>query len=380
MVRSVALLIFVAVFLNVGSWCQAQVKVGETNDLRDRLFSEAPGKWKEYLSIASRLQGSVRGVWDVGHSQTKLHGEWERLIRQNEHCASVLLQNVTDKEESTPPQEGSGLRGIGDQMIVVGSGYSFFLFRPEKEKPWAINGILKGNKIDVEGIPIRDDILSHVAMPLRLDDLDLPSLLNSKGFSISRVKEITRDGRKLVEAGFHYPHELDKPGKFFISVQGGTMVLDPENYWCLTEYAADCLWGNAEGKLTANFEYRRTANGIPIISRVSKVHKIQYQREGAGGGKTEVTFDLSLPTELPRDEEFLISRFGFPEPNFLTENNLTEQTRHVPLHLWFILLGTLCIVATLALCWLRAKRQRNAIEFLQRWGEGRAGSELGPPA
>ncbi len=290
------------------------------------LFSDiAPKKWTEYVLLCGHLRGVIR----VSRTHEGQKSSLEKEIRQSDGCAFVRSE-LSSKTFSA---------GVWATNLT----YSFELKkRQQQKKAWNLEGLSEGRRVAVYGIPIREEILSWCAKPLYFLDHKLPSLVTDEKFAVSQIAEVMVAGKKLLRVDFEFPHAID-PQHFTTPVQGGSMHLDPEAYWCITEYTARCQWADGKGTYRIRNNFKRLENGFPVVARVESVLNSSKSAEL----RTVTTFDLCWPTEPPAEEEFLISQFGFPEPKF--------SGRKLPLYLWLVVGGIACFVVAFVIRRVRSR-------------------------
>lgn len=176
----------------------------------------------------------------------------------------------------------------------------------------------------------------------------LVSMVQQPAFRVIRCRRVTQGGEDLVQVDFDYPNPSDKANP----VRGGTLVLDPERFWCWRSIEARAQSGQSPGTIKAKVvELRDTAGSFPVPKLI--VADIEYRtQEGIVKQAHRHEYDLDELTRLPADNEFSLTAFGLPE---LKGVRWPESS--VPLYFWVSLAAILCLALA---CGLRILRNRAA--------------------
>lgn len=337
--RGVAALVGVVVYVCVSSPTPSSAQ--DSKSWTDRFFNEAPEKWGEYRSFATRLQGSVvttSRVTDPTPDLTpgQLHRQYRHEYKQNDRCASFFR-----------PLPG---KGGGEGVSVSNPRYAFLLKRPGSGQDWLLANLdikERDGRSFGDGRSVRELVNGSIMSHFQVYGYPLPDLIREARFKVTRASRITRDGRELVRVDFDYPHPIDL--KNFTPVQGGSLLLDPDHCWCLRESEIKGKWTNGTGTARVKFEFKDGSNGFPILGRTHFVLKNDPPR--VSGMEIVSDYDLREASRLPPDEEFTLTAYGLPEPVGMQKPGGSRA------YIWFALAGF--GVLALAAAFRKAARRRR---------------------
>lgn len=289
------------------------------NDLRIRFLKEAPKKWQEYARFAARLQGSTKGVDEyIKPFRPSQKGRWE--IKQNKECALVSIEY---------PKKGQVVR----ELLAINPNYGFRLMRNDAAKDWVLTGLEKENleSIQFAGMPV-SKLVSDTAMLLfAIHGRQLQALLDHPQFNVISAEQVKRGGRDLVQVDFDFPHDSNEVP--FYPIRSGSIWLDPNEYWCATEYNVRGEWGNGNQTCHMTREFKNVS-GKPVLQSevATEIADPPYKPDGPGEFRRTIYYELNEPKNLPGDDEFTLTAFGLPEP-FLGQKPTTRW------YFWFGLAG-----------------------------------------
>jgi hypothetical protein len=297
-------------------------------DLKDRFLKEAPKKWREYRAFAARLQGSISGVHEyIGPFRPSEKGRWE--FKQNKQCALVSIEYTSSGR-------------IVREVLAFNPNYGFRLYRNEAGNDWVLTGVEKDNieSIQFAGMPVSKLVSDQAMLAFALYGRQLQSLLDHPQFKVTRAEQVNRAGQDLVQVDFDFPH--DPKEQPFNPIRSGSIWLNPNEYWCVTEYKVKGEWGNGNQTCHMTREFK-TVSGKPVLLREVEIERADppYGPAGATGIKRIGDFDLEAPKDLPADQDFTLSAFGLPEP-FLGRNTTTRW------YIWAGIAGIVCLVGGLS--------------------------------
>jgi hypothetical protein len=306
------------------------------DDLTQRFETEAPRAWARYRTFADRLQGSYTMEFS---RDGQLVNRMVTQVKQNERSRLVIYQHEVNAD--APRIAQSGIVAVHNPL------YSFSLRRSGPTSPWAIVDINDRRESELPN-PIQDAANRNImgAVLTLAHAKSLEELLAQPAFRLLGVAESVHDGTPAVSLKFANVHELnDKP---FFPVQGGTIVLDPSQSWCVRSAELDCLYANARARERVEHRYRPSAEGFPMplsktIARESVDETGQVMR-----GTLVNRFEFAVVQELPDDSEFTLSAFGFPEPDFAAKGS--------NLYLWLGAAGMVCLITAIVLRKLLRRR------------------------
>ena len=305
--------------------------------LRKRFLSEAPAAWQEYSLMAEKLHGSVEYSQK---EQGKVVDHMRFEFKDNTRCRYILSRDL--------------LKG-SERVELHNSDYHCVLTRKKTDQAWLILSQTMRKKGS-------DTKLKPWAMAQSLVGItgsDLPDLLKQENFRLVAARPVTREGSEMVEIDFTNFHPLI-PGKSSGVIQSGSIILDPNHYWCRR-------WSNiqvkyidpADGVAKDENELRDPSAKFPIPKL--SLHTIVTKH-------TDITmtrirryeYDLREPPSLPPDSEFYISAFGLPEPMGITVPGPSRW------YLWFMAIAAV----SLALGWFlwRNLQQRKLAAAKHKMG------------
>jgi hypothetical protein len=275
----------------------------EDNSLKERVFTEVPTKMKEYRSFAERLQGSIMISNESKPGGPGKPARWE--FKQNERCALVSIKDAVQN-----PRPGQPTR----EVYAVNPYYGFQLKGSEANNEWVVTAIESENKDNIQWVdmPVREMVSRSFMLPFAVYGRQLDSLLAEPDFKVSRVAWVNREGRDLVRLDFELPpHPKEKR---FYPIVSGSVFLDPGLYWCMRECQLRGRWSSWATIRTLN-DFKEI-RGYPVLTRSVQTNKPD-PNEGPNRPpevKETKECDFEEPTQLPADQEFMLSAFGLPEP------------------------------------------------------------------
>jgi hypothetical protein len=160
----------------------------------------------------------------------------------------------------------------------------------------------------------------------------LSDLIRRDTFRVLDISAVERGSAKLVRISFDNAHPIDtQPAS---KVQGGTFECDPAQHWFVVSAEVQTVVEGAKSILENDVT---TVDGsFPVPRRSVRTDK------GTRPGDTQpinnilsFDFDVRTPANLPKEVEFTLSAFGFPEPVY--------GRRLIPTYLWIALAGIVCV-------------------------------------
>ena len=227
--------------------------------------------------------------------------------------------------------------------------YAFQLWTKDPSKGWAVKEI-RLNQKDLDAFDEKNlkTLKYGVDRLLRIDGTFLPDLIGRPYFEAIRAGSVILEGREFVELEFKAVHD---PKDRDVTVQSGTLVLDPANCWCVRHANLAGLWtvpldaAKVFASTTVVENIYRSENGIPIPESVSETNswphgkvefafkgKVQSQSWEAGDYESKIDYKLSL-TSVSADD-FYLTAFGLPEPK-----GMPAREKPTPWHWWLFIAG-----------------------------------------
>lgn len=279
---------------------------GKADRLAQRFLKEAPRAWEDYRAFTDRLDGTVT------YQQTK-DGKGvaaaQLEFKHNNSCRLASAQGLPNGRD----QEGD--------LLAYNTLYAFRLSRGFPGRPWTIT--------DTE--PLSDgSVPSNVQyeMSVRLTMLQkavslwgkrLTDLLQHPSFRVLEAMPVTQDGADFVKIVFDNTHPFDVQEKPFIPIQSGSIVLDPENWWCLQSWDVHEITGHStlksvETRSLGSMEYQGSTGKYRILKHSVRTDYSLTKGIGWNVAETRTDYDLRETPQLPPDAEFTLTAFGLPEP------------------------------------------------------------------
>ncbi len=169
-------------------------------------------------------------------------------------------------------------------------------------------------------------------------------LVESGSLSIKRVNGVTSEGKDLVRVEFDCLVD-DSTGRPKYEVTEGFLVCDPAREWVLTEYGGTYyrFVNKTTSLLHAVLEYGDVIDGIPIATKTTRTMDLQDSDFRLESVLTAEIISRDVP-----EEEFYLSHYGLPEPNF--------NRPWFGAWAWYLIAGIGCLVISATIL----KRRRAA--------------------
>ena len=168
-----------------------------------------------------------------------------------------------------------------------------------------------------------------------------------------------REGSALVEIEFTSFHPLMEPNKKAFPIQSGSVILDPDRFWCLRWCDLRCKYIDGDSNVEVRTELVANAGKFPI----PKFHSFTSEISSPKEKKTRIVrteFDLREFSVSPEDGEYYQSSFGLPEPVGITRPASPRG------YIWIfvaalIMLGVAVLAVTLKRRYLQRTKLGDAI-------------------
>ncbi len=298
-------------------------------DWKQRLLSEAPTQWAALEQYYSKMEASYRKTFATP-SQGKpfplsFQGTISYDTRENDGMM-VCSDHHVGKDGQGKQRDTINVRGAN-------SRYAFTL---GKTAPDAETFVLANFQ------PVNDQARQKVrgsggseydmvfkVQAIRLIDLIKDPLVTFDAQGVQRngkERVQLKYDRKLVTRDSNDPTQT-KPAE----TEHGTVILDPEHFWCVQEYHIN----NPNWIIDGTLEYGDEVDGFPIL------HRCQHTAAHKQLGTMLITyeFDKLIHRDIP-ESEFTLSAFGLPEVQVPGEQK--------PRSLWRWLIGIGIAFAVLA--------------------------------
>ena len=206
--------------------------------------------------------------------------------------------------ENTKRREG------GDRVMAKNDAYAFAIGRSPGIASYGLEFLERlhadratDRRIEEQEEPIRGSILAawHVF------GHPLSRLVESPWFKIKKVSAVRSESQDLVRVDFD--HLVDDPDRKRDWLSDAFLVCDPATNWALKEYGATRPGG---GVHRVTIEFGELVSGFPIPSRFTFLTSSLNDPETIS--RNANTLEI-LRRGVP-EEEFYLSHYGLPEPNF----------------------------------------------------------------
>ncbi len=211
----------------------------------------------------------------------------------------------------------SRIRKSGNISFGVRNGvYAFALEQsPENERTTlqfveklGVDPAIDARVAELEGKP-RNIIMASFTIGAKL----LSQQIESDAFSIQRAYAVSAGDRELVRVEYEYHVDEPVQGRKY-RVTNSFLVCDPAQQWALIEYGGTSYNYRDESTTVHHtvLRNRELIDGIPIAMRASTT--ISPYDDPGTMIETVTTIDVT-DHDIPK-EEFYLSFYGLPEPNF----------------------------------------------------------------
>jgi hypothetical protein len=322
-------------------WAQAGA------DIRQRLFTEAPERWREVERFAPKVQGRVVVTITVKIPKRNIDDTdtISYTVLQNDRCA--MLRGSPIQSRRNDPLE---------YVFFSNSWYSAYIRRdPGKSKEFLLNTY----------DPNPDALLVPAPSPIRkwafvtlfphfsFQGQRLSEIIISDGF---RVEKVTMDDQGLVVATIRY--DLSKTSSRRQLMEEATLTFDPQRWWCIRTCKEKVIIPGREGStnhITVEFMLDDHPSGFPLVRRQMSMNMATSAESGSSHNQRVVEYELRVD-ESVSDSEFTLSAFGLPEPVGVVWEKKT------PVYVWLLVAAAVLGMLALFFRWLAQRRQRRNLE------------------
>lgn len=202
--------------------------------------------------------------------------------------------------------KATGNTGSTEYIMAKNSGYAFRITSKPGMKKYAITWL---EQCGVD--PVTDERVANESVQVRVLPLaaglpfgmTLAELIESPNFKLKEVSAgLGRD--ELVRVTFEYLPENERK-----RLTDAVLICDPTRNWAVKEYQATI---RGKSTLRSVIEFGETIGGFPIAKTVTSV-STSASKDVEAHTTTEVEVSTSRDVS---EEEFYLSYYGLPEPNF----------------------------------------------------------------
>jgi hypothetical protein len=315
---------------------QGQEKENENDEaLKQRFLQEAPVKWREYSEKMNKVEGKLSYALTQTLGNVIVQNRYEVKKGNSGRVLVNLTIDRSDEGESKP----TSIEAFGRNP-----NYAFVLSRVTPTSHWFVKKIIDAKDealIHETAKPFVEEADMFMRDLVRVNPDYLPDLVAKPEFVVRNCRKVAQGATEYVEVSFSSHHDVKGGGD---PVQGGVLILDPRQYWCVSSYVAQKKTPMLEGENHFQvLEYGESEGGIPLPK-----HAVSNNKNLIDGAPNEqkwtYEYDLSIPKEKAADEAFTLSAFGLPEPAGMGK-------RPIQWYLWAALAGIVCLFAAALLGW-----------------------------
>jgi hypothetical protein len=262
--------------------------------LEAKLRDEAPKAWEQL----ARFYDHVRGSYAT--SRTSVPENKSANDRMTERAEFGISGDLVKKTQEVKPK-GAPLERVKAQNGV----YAFSVSKRagEEQAPFVIEWLEKmgsSPKTDERIAFESDQTKALVRLSWVVLGQSIPEWQKSSSFAITGITSTASGGCRVDFEGMRIGPDQAP------SLLGGHVVFDPADYWVVREYLVNMPKGWIRDGV---YDYARGENGFPILTKLTENWR-------KGSDRTVDTMTLDVRHEIVPPEEFKLSFYGLPEPNF----------------------------------------------------------------
>lgn len=230
----------------------------------------------------------------------------------------------------------TGIDRQGMEFVRAKNGeYAFALKRSplSKSKTYSLSLLERlgvNPEIDQKMEAAAADYASSVLRTWYFSTETVVQIIESPTFRMKKIATIQSNEAELVRIDFD--RLLPDPQKRSYSYSDAFMICAPDHYWALTEYGGTSFDGELTFRTTITS--RDLIDGFPIPETI--VHVISNLKDSKSF-KSVITTEVTR-RDVPK-EEFYLSHYGLPEPNF--------RRGWFGTWAWYLVAGVACFCAAL---------------------------------
>jgi hypothetical protein len=239
-------------------------------------------------------------------------------VKQNPQCGMYAVRRE---------RAASKFKPAGEFVTAFNSRYAFTVSRAAANQPWTLESVQEGtdwpsldahptrrNRADpgpvsttLIGLVSRCGELVGVPIPTAGSEFEVP--LTDGQFL--RTLSVSRAGPGRLEVRFESRTPTGN------APYAGAIVVDPDHYYCLKSFDYGGRVSDGSFYSRTKIEYSISDSGLPIPVFQKSEGKLAPINTPS---TSEVRYELREPAQSPADEEFTLSAFGLPEPQFKKTN------------------------------------------------------------
>ncbi|MCA9145679.1 MAG: hypothetical protein KDB05_22960 [Planctomycetales bacterium] len=334
--------------------------------LRDRFLKGVSETQEIVDGLCFRAQVVLTG--DYASLSDKMKADFKKLSHDPSKPNTTLFECAF----RGPMCLEAGTQGNGISFVMAkNSEYAFRVERPTDDLPYSLTFVEQhGSSADTQRLVDEAEMRARV-VPLAtwyLFGKPLSHFVESPFFKLKSISYVESTDSELVRVEFD--HDVEDPERKLERLSNAFIVCNAANHWALQEYGAT-LWQGAV--YHATMQPGENVDGFPVAKH--RTLMIPNVLDPASVRRNESTIDV-LTKHVPR-EEFYLTHYGLPEPNF-GESWLGTWG-------WYLIGGIGCIVVgVITIKWrnnrnespeqrtLRSKNTRGTGELRRHFRGGRS--------
>jgi hypothetical protein len=215
-------------------------------------------------------------------------------------------------------QRSRDKRGL-EMLKARNDSYAFAISRSSSDQPPTLQFLEQLGAepmIDSKVAAIEKEVRGIVLGAFYLWGEPLWQLVQGQDFMIQKVYGVqSDDGRQLVRVEFESEIK-DQNAAVQVSTREAFLICDPDNAWAMTEYRGtqeNHIRNKNSAVRHVRLEYDDPVLGIPVAKRAFETIDLI----NLPGNAIEIAYSVEVVSDkdVP-EEEFYLSHYGLPEPNF----------------------------------------------------------------
>lgn len=329
---------------------------GADQDWEKAFREEAPKAWEALKGFYSQMEGE----FTVTHRQTKsIDPSMIRVTRQRHVEFRINGKSVLIKMRRLHKSRDGRDQSQGETVLGANPQHMFRLTKAAQNAPYAVAGFAPPSE-DFHDIGGNTFLYQYLYGAFCVDGVQLPQIIAKPEFVLKQVKPITKTGKSYVqvdyevkpqstEAIYKWMARLDlKPDPNVdyakrLSIPHVTVLLDPKNYWCISEYELTRYSGT---KLKGVKDYGEPIQGFPVLRHESETTLVTDSVEEF---VVSCDFERLVRRVIPEDE-FGMKALSVAEPGLAQDPGLSR------LWLWLLVSGAFGLALVIGIALFMRKR------------------------
>jgi hypothetical protein len=302
--KNVCFIWLTAFFLALGQSGSCAVAADDGAALKNELFAALASMQSKYDQLQFHVRCSLEHSSSGDGISGELKGKTEYELAKNGDC----YISIREVEKS---------KGVRAKILRCSNGSYAFAIDKTTSPPSLV--YLERLGVDAaidERVAYQkknefDAPIYHIYGHLFLGKL-LPDLINSPDFLLKNLAKRDALGKAMVELEFEY-NGFDAEHKDKYKLTDGKLLLDPTNDWVVVSasWIYESLKDGEKARSTSQREYNLGSEGCSMASNVIGKYESLSRRY-----VTEDNFAIEWKRQEVPKEEFFLTFYGLPEPQF----------------------------------------------------------------